>query len=190
MILTFLKARGGLPGLWWRISRRNPVPKIWKKKGHWLSIRLKCISNTWRKELRSEEMIWNKAGESILSLGILSPRTPAGRYWSSQLGLACTAEDWWGRREVIHLVIVIVSCLSWVLSCKPACIHPVIPQTVECWLCARLQRDHYTILPLSRSMGMQRTTGQIFKIVFWYYITVYDRLNAIKWYIQRVVLQW
>ena len=52
--------------------------------------RLKCISNTRRKEVRSEEMIWNKAGESILSLGILSPRTPAGRYWSSRLGLVCT----------------------------------------------------------------------------------------------------
>ena len=57
--------------------------KNMKEKG----IRLKCISNTRRKELRSEEMIWNKAGESILSLGILSPRTSAGRYWSSHPGL-------------------------------------------------------------------------------------------------------
>ena len=47
--------------------------------------------------MRSEEMIWNKAGDSVLSLGILSPRTQAGKLWSSRLGLVCTVENWVGR---------------------------------------------------------------------------------------------
>ena len=76
-MLTFLKARRGSPRVMVKNFKEESSSKNMKEKG----IRLKCISNTRRKELRSEEMIWNKAGESILSLGILSPRTPAGRYW-------------------------------------------------------------------------------------------------------------